>query len=197
MQQRSRRKRVEAPENGGVVAQMRLRVAADRLVIGNIGLLKVSAGAHQQELNRVIVSGAPVKLRRGARAFTKIKELLRLGRIQVAAGRESVHEEVVAQSSCLPAVVRVEIVIIYRGAAEIHVAVSGELGAGSRRDVQHAAETVAVFGREAAGHQVHGFENLRTNAGRKLRLYVIQEGDSIDELVQRKLRSADGQKIRR
>src|SRR5258708_7937239 len=157
MQQRSRRKRMQPPENRRVLAKMPLRVAADGLVIGNIGLLKVSAGAHQQELNRVIVSGAPVKLRRRARAFTKIKELLRLGRVEIAPGGESVHEEVVAQSSCLPAVVRIEIVIIYSSAAEIHVAVSGELGAGSRRDVQHAAETVAVFGRETPGLQFHLF----------------------------------------
>src|SRR5216683_5372922 len=186
---------MQPPENRRVLAKMPLRVAADGLVIGYIGLLKIRAGAHQQELNRVIVSAAPVELRGGARAFTKIKELLRLGRIQVAAGGEAVHEEVVAQSSCLPAVVRVEVVIIYSSAAEIHVPVSGELGAGSRGDVQHAAETVAVFGRKSAGHQVHGFENLRAHAGRKLRLCVIQEGDSIDELVQRKLRSADGQKV--
>src|SRR6266851_6678373 len=186
---------MQPSENRRVLAKMPLRVAADGLVIGNIGLLKIRAGAHQQELNRVIVSGAPVKLRRGARAFTKIKELLRLGRIQVAAGGEAVHEEVVARSSCLPAVVRVEVVIIYSSAAEIHVPVSGELGAGSRCDVQHAAETVAVFGRKSAGHQVHGFENLRAHAGRKLRLYVIQEGDSIDELVQRELRPSHRQKI--
>src|SRR5260370_16968266 len=102
---------MQPSENRRVLAKMPLRVAADRLVIGYIGLLKIRAGAHHQELNRVIVSGAPVKLRRRARAFTKIKELLRLGRIQVAAGRESVHEEVVAQSSCLPPVFPIVLLI--------------------------------------------------------------------------------------
>ena len=72
---------------------------------------------------------------------------------------------------------------------------SGELGPGSRRDVQHAAEAVAVFGRESTGQQVHGLEDLRAHAGRKLRLRVIQEGYSVDELVQREFGSADGQKI--
>src|SRR5260370_38664921 len=93
---------MQPSENRRVLAKMPLRVAADRLVIGYIGLLKIRAGAHQQELNRVIVSAAPVKLGRGARAFTKIKELLRLARIQVPAGHEPVHERVVAQSSRLP-----------------------------------------------------------------------------------------------
>src|SRR5260370_17958128 len=102
MQQRSRRKRVEPSENRRVLAKMPLRVAADRLVIGYIGLLKIRAGAHQQELNRVIVSGAPVELRGGARAFTKIKELLRLGRIQGAAGREPVPDDRAAQPSLRP-----------------------------------------------------------------------------------------------
>src|SRR5258708_28500942 len=128
---------MQPSENRRVLAKMPLRVAADGLVIGNIGLLKIRAGAHQQELNRVIVSAAPVKLRRGARAFTKIKKFLRLGRIQVAAGREAVHAEVVAQASCLPAVVRVEIIIIYSSASEIYVASSGCLGAGSRGNFQN------------------------------------------------------------
>src|SRR5882762_502393 len=60
VQQRLRRKRVEPSEDRRELAKMPLCIAADCLVIGNIGLLKIGAGAHQQELDRVVVSGTPV-----------------------------------------------------------------------------------------------------------------------------------------
>jgi len=41
-----------------------------------------------------------------------------------------VHEKVVAQPAGLPAVVRVEIIIIHGGAARIYVTVSAKVGAG-------------------------------------------------------------------
>src|SRR5882672_338998 len=192
VKQSLRRKRVQPTENRGVLAKVPLRVTADCLIIGDIGLLKIRAGAHQQKFDRVVVSGAPVELRRGARAFAKIKKLFRLGRIEVAAGSKSIHEEIVAEPAGLPAVVRVEVVILYCRSAKIHVAVSRKFGAGSSGDIEHAAETVAVFGSESSGHQVHRFENLRADAGRELWLSVIQEGDTVDKFVQGKFCSADG-----
>src|SRR6266481_4590467 len=191
VKQSLRRKRVQPTENRGVLAKVPLRVTADCLIIGDIGLLKIRARAHQQKFDRVVVSRAPVELRRSARAFAKIKKLFRLGRIEVAAGRKSVDEEIVAEPASLPAVVRVEVVIIHSGASKIHVAVSAKIGARSRGDVEHAAEAVAVFRSESSGHQVHRFENLRADARRKLRLSVVQEGHTIDKFVQRKFGSAD------
>src|SRR6266404_8754480 len=195
VKQSVRRKRVQPAEYRGVLAEVPLRVAADGLIIGNIGLLKIRARAHQQKFDRVVVSGAPVELRRAARAFAKIKKLFRLGRIEVASGRKSIDEEIVAERAGLPAVVGVEIVVLNCRSSKIHVAVSAKIGAGSRGDVEYAAETVSVFGSESSGHQVHGFENLRADAGRKLRLRVVQKGDTVDKFVQRKFGSAHVQEI--
>src|SRR5258705_12613579 len=53
-------------ENSGVLAKVALRVAADRLIVGDIRLLEIGTGAHQQQTHGVILSCAPVELRGGA-----------------------------------------------------------------------------------------------------------------------------------
>ena len=55
------------------------------------------------------------------------------------------------------------------------------------RDVEHPAETIAVLGSEASGHQVHGFKDLRAYSRAELGLRVVEERDSVDELVQGEL----------
>src|ERR1700682_227031 len=77
----------------------------------------------------------------------------------------------------------------------MNVAVAAQLGAGARGDIQHPAEAVAVFRGEATSHEVYGFKNLRADAGRKLRLSVVQKGDAVDEFVEGKLRATHGEKI--
>src|SRR5207249_1239167 len=70
-----------------------------------------------------------------------------------------------------------------------------EIGSGTRGDIEDAAEAIAIFRRESAGHQVHGFENLRANSSGKLRLRVVEKRDAVDELVQREFRATHSQKI--
>src|ERR1700682_6665063 len=77
----------------------------------------------------------------------------------------------------------------------MNVAVAAQLGAGARGDIQHTAEAVDVFRGEATSHEVYGFKNLRADAGRKLRLSVVQKGDAVDEFVEGKLRATHGEKI--
>src|SRR5437016_13485466 len=86
---------------------MTLRIAAHFLIFGNVWLRKIGATAHEQQFEDVMITGAPIKLRRGARAFSKIVKLLWLGRFEITARGEAVHEKVVAQFSCLPAVIGV------------------------------------------------------------------------------------------
>src|SRR2546421_1586169 len=174
---------------------MTLRIAAHFLIFGNVWLRKIGATAHEQQFEDVMITGAPIKLRRGARAFSKIVKLLWLGRFEITARGEAVHEKVVAQFSCLPAVIGVEIVVIQSGAAEVYVAMSCKVGTGTRSDVEHPAETIAVFRSESAGHQINGLENLRAHAGTELGLRVVQEGNAVDEFVQRKFSATNSQEI--
>src|SRR2546430_5264769 len=91
----------------GVLAQAALGVAADQLPICNIRLLKICARTHHQQFEGIFVARVPVELRGGPRAFAKVKEFLRLGRIEIAPRSKTVCEEVVAEPSRLSAVVRV------------------------------------------------------------------------------------------
>src|SRR5947207_9819095 len=108
---------------------MALLVAANFLGFSDVWLLKVGATAHQQQFEDIMIARVPVKLCRGARAFSAIIKLLGLGRFEITARGEAVHEKVVAKFSCLPAVVGVEAVVIQSGAAEVYVAMSGSVGA--------------------------------------------------------------------
>src|SRR2546422_8453604 len=101
---------------------MTLRIAAHFLIFGNVWLLKIGATAHEQQFEDVMITGAPIKLRRGARAFSKIVKLLWLGRVQITGPGESLHEKGLDQISCLPAGIGVWIVRIQSGAAAGYVA---------------------------------------------------------------------------
>src|SRR5438045_3701665 len=112
-----------------------------------------------------------------------------------SAGGKSIDEEVVANATVLAAVIGVEIVIFERGAAKVYVSVAAEISARTRGDVEYAPEAVAIFGRESASHQVHSFENLRTCAWTELWLGIVEKRDAVDELMQRELSAANGNKI--
>src|SRR2546430_2076470 len=101
------RKRVQPSQDRSVLAQVALSVAADELIIGNIGLLKIGARTHHEQFERVFVPRVPIELRGGSRAFAKVKKLLRLGRIEIAPGSEPFHEKVIAEPARLSAVVGV------------------------------------------------------------------------------------------
>jgi len=118
-----------------------------------------------------------------------------LGRFEITARGEAVHEKVVAKFSGLPAVVGVEVVVIQSGATKVYVAMSRKIGTRTRSDVEHAAETITVFGSESARHQINGFENLRTYSRAELGLGIVQKRDAVDELVQGKFGAANCEKI--
>src|SRR6266404_6599118 len=183
MQQGIWRKCVGPSENSGVLAKVALRVAADRLIVGDIRLLEIGTGAHQQQPDGVILSCAPVELRGGTGAFAKIEEFLGLRGIEVAARCEAVDEEIVAEPTGLAAIVSIEIEIIDGSTAEIHVPVAAKLRAGACGDIENSAKAIAEFGGESAGHKVDGFEDLGADSGRELRLGIIQEGYAVNELV--------------
>src|SRR5258708_6293120 len=195
MQQGIWRKCVGPSENSGVLAKVALRVAADRLIVGDIRLLEIGTGAHEQKPEGVILSCAPVELRGGTGAFAKIEEFLGFRRIEVTARCEAVDEEIVAEPTGLAAIVSIEVEIIDGSTAEIHVPVAAKLGAGARGDIENATEAIAVFGRKSAGHKIDRFENLGANTGRKLRLGIVQEGYAVNELVEGKFRAANGEEI--
>ena len=120
---------------------------------------------------------------------------MRLRRIEKASRGESIHKKVVAKAARLATVVGVEIVVIDGGAAKVDVAMPAKIGPGAGRNIQHSPETVAIFGGETTGHQVHRLEDLRANAGAELRLGIVQKGNSVDELMQGKFGSTNRQKI--
>ncbi len=130
-------------QDGGVLAQMPLRVAANFLVVADIGLLEIGARTQEEKFDGVIVTGTPVELRSRARAFSEIEKLFGLRGIEIASGSESIDKEIVAEPASLAAIVGIEVVIVDRGAAEIDVAMPAQLGAGTRGDVEDAAETIA------------------------------------------------------
>src|SRR5438876_8272320 len=107
LKQSLRRKSVQPSEDRGVLPQVALGVAADKLIIGNIGLLKICARTHHQQLERIFVPRVPIELRGGSRAFAKVKKLLRLGRIEIAPGSETVRKKVISELARLSAVVGV------------------------------------------------------------------------------------------
>src|SRR2546421_6222133 len=81
---------------------MTLRIAAHFLIFGNVWLRKIGATAHEQQFEDVMITGAPIKLRRGARAFSKIVKLLWLGRVQITARGGRVHGKVPGPVFLLP-----------------------------------------------------------------------------------------------
>ena len=108
---------------------------------------------------------------------------MRLWRIEKTSGGKSIQKKVVTESACPTAVIGVEIVVVNRSTTKVDVTMSAQIGPGTGRDIEHTAKTVAVFGREPAGHQVHSFENLRTNARTELGLRVVQKRNPVDKLV--------------
>src|SRR5437879_12778407 len=103
---------------------MPLRIAAHFLIFGNVWLRKIGATAHEQQFEDVMITGAPIKLRRGARAFSKIVKVLWLGRFEITAGGEAVYGRVLAEVSWLFVVIGVEMVGIETGAREVGVDIS-------------------------------------------------------------------------
>ena len=91
--------------------------------------------------------------------------------------------------------VGVEIVVLECCPSEVYVAVSGHGRTRTSGDVEHATESVAVFRREASGHQVNGLENLRADARSELGLSVVQERYAIDELVQREFGATHSEEV--
>src|SRR6266496_876441 len=125
----------------------------------------------------------PIELSRRARAFTEVIQFTRLRRIKEPARSESVHKEVIANALVLSSVIRIEIVGIDGRSPEVHVAMTGDVRARARNYVKHSSETIAIFGREAARHQVDGFENLGADSRAELWLGVVEERDAIDEFM--------------
>src|SRR5438045_9221145 len=123
---------------------MALGISTNILIVGNVWLLEVGATAHQQQFEDIMIARVPVKLCRGARAFSEIIKLLGLGRFEITARGEAVHETVVAKFSCLPAVVGVEVVVIQSGTAEVHVAMSCKIRTRTRGDVELADATFTL-----------------------------------------------------
>ena len=120
---------------------------------------------------------------------------MRLGRIKEPARRESVYKEIITNAAVLSSVIRIEIVGVDGRSPEVHVSMTTDVRARARNYVKHSSETIPVFGSEAPGHQVDGFENLWADSRTELRLRVVQERYTVDEFVQRKLRAAHGKKI--
>ena len=182
-------------QNRSLLTQVASRIAPDYLVVSDVRLLEIVATAHHQKLESVFRACVPVELRGRARTLTKIVELLRFRWIEKSGRGESIDEEVVANAPVLAAVIGVQVVIFERGAAKVYVSVAAEISARTRGDVEYAPEAVAIFGRESASHQVHSFENLRTCAWTELWLGIVEKRDAVDELMQRELSAANGNKI--
>ena len=178
-----------------MLTQVASRIAPDYLVVSDVRLLEIVATAHHQKLESVFRACVPVELRGRARTLTKIVELLRFRWIEKSGRGESIDEEVVANAPVLAAVIGVQVVIFERGAAKVYVSVATQISTRTRGDVEHAAKAVAIFGRESASHQVHSFENLRTCAWTELWLGIVEKRDAVDELMQRELSAANGNKI--
>src|ERR1700681_145989 len=134
-------------KNCGRLSQVALRVAAGFLVCGDIWLLKISARAHQQKLECIFGTAAPIKLRRGPRPLSKIIKCPRLWRIEVSPGSKSIHKTVITQLAFLSAVVRVEIVVIDRRSTKIHIPVAAQVGARTRGNVHTTTEKISIFRR--------------------------------------------------
>src|SRR6266480_3641867 len=102
----------------------------------------------------------PIELSRRARTFAEVIQFMRLRRIKEPARSESVHKEVITKAAVLSSVIRIEIVGVEGCSPEVHVAMTANIGAGTRDNIKHPSETIAIFGREAAGHQVYCLKNL-------------------------------------
>src|SRR5438552_16899194 len=153
---------------------MTVGIAAGVLIFAQVGLLEVSAAAHQQKLEGVTPVFA-VELGGAAESLAKIVQRCRLRRIQVPARCRAVGEKVVAELRGLAAEIAVQVVIVQRGAAIVNIAMPAHGAAGAGGNVQDSPEAIAVFRCESSGHQVHRLEDLRAYAGTELRLRVIEK----------------------
>ena len=161
-------------QNRRLLPQMTVGIAAGVLIFAQVGLLEVSAAAHQQKLEGVTPVLA-VELGGAAQALAKIVQLFRLRRIQIPSRCKAVGEKVVAQLPCLAAEIAVQVMIVQRGAAIVNIAMPAHGAAGAGGNVQDSPEAIAVFRCESSGHQVHRLEDLRAYAGTELRLRVIEK----------------------
>src|SRR5205085_9436058 len=178
----------------GLLAKSAGRVASRLLVLQNIGLLEVGSAANQQQL-QVVFAALPVQLHGAAQAPAEIMQLFWLGRIQISAGCKAIGEKIIANSPGLPAIVGVQVMVIEGCAAIVQQAMAAHGAPRARCDIEYAAKTVAIFGRESAGQQIHRLKNLRADPRTELWLGVIEKRDSIDEFVQRKLIAAHIDKV--
>src|SRR5579864_4463246 len=111
-------------------------------------------------------------------------------RIKKASGGESIGKYVIAQLVFRAAILGIQVIVVLCGTAKIQRSMVLHVAAGACSDIQYATKTVAVFGGEAAGHQVNCFKDLRAGAGTELRLRVIQKRNAVDEFMQRKFIAA-------
>src|SRR5437868_4640145 len=101
---------------------MTVGIAAGVLIFAQVGLLEVSAAAHQQKLEGVTPVLA-VELGGAAESLAKIVQLFRLRWIQIPSRCKAIAEKVVAQLPCLAAEIAVQVMIVQRGAAIVDVTV--------------------------------------------------------------------------
>src|SRR6184192_3363407 len=128
---------------------MTVGIAAGVLIFVQVGLLEVSAAAHQQKLEGVTPVLA-VELGGAAESLAKIVQLFRLWRIQISPRGKTIAEKVVAQLPGLSTKIAVQVVIVQRGAAIVDIAVPIHRSSRARGNVQDSTEAVAVFGSEAS-----------------------------------------------
>src|SRR5438477_13125868 len=100
---------------------MTVGLAAYFLVFAQIGLLEVSAVAHQQKLEGVAPVLA-VELGGAAESLAKIVQFFRLWRFQIPSRCKAVGEKVVAQLPCLAAEIAVQVMIDQCGGALVNIA---------------------------------------------------------------------------
>ena len=80
--------------------------------------------------------------------------------------------------------------VVFCSAIIIQCAVTVKIASRSGSNIQHPAKAAAIFRSKTSGEQINRLKNLRADAGRELRLLVIQKRNAIHKFVQRELIAA-------
>src|SRR5438128_6450481 len=120
--------------------------------------------AGDQQLHYVLVA-LVVELSGAARTVSEVVHLVVDRGIEEAIRRERAAESVITPLALRAAILDRGVVILHRADAKVESAVSVQALAGARGDIEDAAEAVPEFRREAAGDQVHRFEDLLADPG--------------------------------